>query len=163
MQTFSFFRHTKRERFLDILAILRAFPLHFPKPLGWAPYFTPREILLDTVSWNQAWSHIPKPFLSYVNIFFLVWRILETLRSRSKGITWKIFFMKNWHLSWRKLTDFFRCGLKQNNLKKTRWLPSMKDHKCSISLKLLRTFKCFVTSHVWKPYLDDMRFQKTCF
>ena len=160
-------KNTKKKCFWKFWAILRVFSLHFPKPFERAPYVTTTEIPLDTVCLNKTWSRIPKPFLSYVTIFFffffLVLRIFETLRSRSKGITWKIFFIKAWDLSWRKLTDFLRCGLKQNDLKITGAFLACSIINAAYRLEFLSTFKCFVPHNVWKHCLDDLSFQETCF
>ena len=153
----------KKKGFWTFWVILRVFSLHFPKPLERALYVTTTEIPLDTVCLNKTWSRISKLFLSYLNILLLVLRILETLRSRSKGITRKIFFIKTWDLSWRKLTDFLRCGLKQNSLKITGAFLACNIINAAYRIEFLRTFKCFVPPKVWKPCLDDVSFQETCF
>ena len=153
----------KKKGFCTFRVILSVFSLNFPKPLERALYVTNTEIPLDTVCLNKTWSRIPKLFLSYLNFLLLVLRILGTLRSRSKGITWKIFFIKTWDLSWRKLTDFLRCGLKQNNLKITGAFLACNIINAAYGSEFLRTFKCFVPHNVWKPCLDDLSFQETCF
>ena len=162
---FSCQKYKKKKGFWTFWTILRVFSLHFPKPFERAPYVNTTEIPLDTVCLNKTWSRIPKLFLSYVNIFFffLVLRIFETLRSRSKDITWKTFFIKAWDLSWRKLTDFLRCGLKQNDLKITGAFLACSIINAAYRIEFLRTFKCFVPHNVWKPCLGDLSFQETCF
>ena len=159
---FSCLKYKKKKKgFWTFRVILSVFSLNFPKPLERALYVTNTEIPLYV--WTKVEVVSPKLFSSYLNFLLLVLRILETLRRRSKGITWKIFFIKTWDLSWGKLTDFLRCGLKQNNLKITGAFLACNIINAAYRSEFLRTFKCFVPPNVWKPCLDDLSFQETCF
>ena len=153
----------KKKRLLDILGHFEGFFLTFSKTVRKGSLCYYHRNSFRHCIFEQNLKSYPQAFLELPQFLLLVLRILETLRSRSKGITRKIFFIKTWDLSWRKFTDFLRCGLKQNSLKITGTFLACNIINAAYRIEFLRTFKCFVPPKVWKPCLDDVSFQETCF
>ena len=159
-------KNTKKKRLLDILGHFEGLFLTFSKTVWKGSLCYYHRNSFRHWMFEQNLKSCPQALLElrhFFFFFFLVLRIFETLRSRSKGITWKIFFIKAWDLSWRKLTDFLRCGLKQNDLKITGAFLACSIINAAYRIEFLSTFKCFVPHNVWKPCLDDLSFQETCF